>query len=210
MNAKTLLTASLALILGLLLVPTSVAAPQPDPIPQRWQLDLEVGPMRLGSVEVPGVGPRTFAFLTYTVTNYSGQDLLFAPSFELATDQGTLVKGGQDVPASVTREILGRLDNPLILDQIRVLGTLQQGEENQRTGLVVFPFDDLDADEAAVYLSGFSGETDTVEFEDPMTGEPKRILFRKTYQVRYALPGDINPYKSDPLMVKGIPGWIMR
>lgn len=187
------------------------AAPEPDPVPRRWQLDVKVGPLRVTTVDAPRIGPRTYYYLTYRVTNNSGQDLLFAPSFELATDHGERRRSGRDVPAEVTRALLERLGNPLIQDQISILGMMLQGEENAKDGLVIWPANDLKADEVVIYGSGFSGESATLEMPDPTTGQPRQVVLRKTLMVRYKLPGDL---RTDVPGQRELPPfenrWIMR
>ena len=110
-----------------------------------------------------GVGPRAYFFMTFKVTNYSPTDLLFAPAFELATDDMDVLRSGRDVPVAVTKEIMGRLENSLLEDQISIVGTLLRGAENAKEGLVIWPVPQLHQSEIAVYCAGFSGETATVE-----------------------------------------------
>ncbi len=69
-------------------------APEPDPIPRRWQLEIQPGPLRIATVDVKDEGPKAYFYMTYKVTNASGGDLLFAPSFDLATDQGDVLRSG--------------------------------------------------------------------------------------------------------------------
>ena len=183
--------------------------PEPDPLPQRWQLDLDIGPLRVASVDVGDAGPRLFYYLTYRVTNNSGQDLQFAPVFELGTDEGELFRAGRDVPRTVRLELLRRLDNPLLEDQISILGPILQGKENAKDGLVIWPVGDADVDEIAVYAAGFSGETAKVTFTNPDTGEEKTITFRKTYMVRYDVPGSLERRGAKPIKPKA-QRWIMR
>lgn len=186
-----------------------VRPPEPDPLPQRWQLDLEVGPMRIATLDVAELGPQPFFYLTYRVTNNSGEDLQFAPSFDLGNEDGDVVRGGVDVPREVRQKLLALLDNPLLEDQIEIIGPLLQGRENAKDGLVIWPAVDLDADELVLYASGFSGETQVVSFTDPETDEVTEITFRKTYMVRYDTPGSLAARGSRPLEIDS-QRWIMR
>ena len=183
--------------------------PEPDPLPKRWQLDIEVGPLRVAQISVEGQEPQVYYYMTYRVTNNSGQDLQFAPIFELGTDEGELLRAGRDVPRAVRLELLDRLGNPLIEDQIAILGTLLQGKENAKDGLVVWPVGDMDIDEVSVYAAGFSGETARIELPDPETGEKREIVLRKTYMVRYSIPGSLELRGSEPLKPRD-ERWIMR
>lgn len=202
------------LTLGSLLLLGGIAGafarpPEPDPLPQRWELVLDLGPMRLITIDVPGVGPQPFFYLTYRVTNNSGQDLQFAPIFDLGNEDGDLVRGGVDVSKYVRDYLDDLLDNPLLEDQISIIGPILQGRENAKDGLVIWRAVDLDADELALYAAGFSGETQIVSFTDPESGEPVELTFRKTYMVRYATPGTIAGRGSRPLEVE-TQRWIMR
>src|SRR5690242_18478643 len=93
----------LALALGgLWTLGTSLGlAPEPDPIPRRWELTIEPGPLRIAVVDIPGQGLQNYFYFTYKVTNTSGGDLLFAPSIDLATSTGEVLRSGRDVPAAV-------------------------------------------------------------------------------------------------------------
>lgn len=168
-----------------------MAAPEPSPIPKRWQLEISTSLLRTAVVNVGGT-EKAYFYLTYKVTNNSAQDLLFAPAFELATDEGDLLRSGRDVPMEVTREIMSRLDNELIEDQIGIVGTLLRGPENARQGVVIWPVPQDHLVEVAVYCAGFSGETTPVAIptED---GKQVNKLLRKSWMMRYRMPGDLKP-----------------
>ena len=183
--------------------------PEPDPLPQRWELDLIVGPLRVITLDVEGEGRQPFFYMTYRVTNNSGEDLQFAPIFEIGNENGDVVRAGTDVPRSVRQGLLRLLDNPLLEDQIQIIGKILQGRENAKDGLVIWRAPSLTTDELAVYASGFSGETQQVEFRNPDTGESETMTFRKTYMVRYTTPGTLVGQGSTPLEVIG-ERWIMR
>jgi hypothetical protein len=185
------------------------AAPEPAPVPLRWQLDIETSPLRMAIVDTPGGVPRSYFYMTYLVTNNSPRDILFAPSFELATDEGDLLRSGRDVPFAVTAAIMDRLANPLLEDQISIVGTLLRGEENAKEGAVIWPIPCHHCNEVIVYAAGFSGETATVEVQNPETGEAERLLLRKTLMLRYRIPGELDPAFGAPLRPYEA-RWIMR
>lgn len=194
-----------ALLLALAAIPITLAAPQPDPVPRRWQLDIKPGPLRLAIIHVEGLGRRAYFYFTYYVENNTGEDLLFAPSFQIATDDGTLINSGANVPSSVTRTLLERLRNPFLKDQISAVGLLLQGEENAREGLVIWPAHNLEVDEVIIFATGFSGETET--YIRPDTGES--VLLRKSLMLRHETPGDIAALRDRPLD-RVDRRWIMR
>jgi hypothetical protein len=189
---------------AIVLTPSAIAAPEPSPIPKRWQLEIQAGQLMTTVVD-----DRAYFFLTYRVTNNSPQDLLFAPAFELSTDEGTLLRSGRDVSVGVTREIMNRLADPLIEDQISIVGTLLRGPENSRWGVVIWPMPQRHLNEVAVYCAGFSGETAPVEVPNPKTGQKEKKLLRKSWMMRYRMPGDLEPGNGaafDPVENR----WIMR
>jgi len=183
--------------------------PEPSPVPVRWELDVDVGPLRVASVEVPGQGPMLYYYLTYTVTNNTDEPVLFAPSFELSTDAGGTVVAGQGVPAAATRELLERLANPLLLDQVDMIGLLRRGEAHAREGLVVWPASNVEADEVRIYMAGFSGETARIRVIDRGSGTPRDVVLRKTLMATHAQPGRLEGRGSLPLD-RTATRWIMR
>jgi hypothetical protein len=185
------------------------SAPEPSPVPKRWQLDVEIGPLRLTRLNVEGRGPESYFYMTYKVTNNSGKDLLLAPSFELATSEGVVLRSGRGVPVGVTQTLLERFDNPLLLDQISMLGMMLQGPENAKEGLVVWPAASLDIDRLVVYAGGFSGETAAIEVPDPQTHQMSRVVLRKTLCVTYNAAGELDPTTSTPMTVLD-QRWVMR
>jgi hypothetical protein len=200
--------------------PALAMAPEPAPIPKRWQLEIEPSPLRLTTVNVPGEGWRPFFYMTIKVTNNSPGDLLFAPAIELSTDDMIVLRSGRDVPASATTDLIERMQNPLLRDQIAVVGTLLRGEENAEEFLVAWPMPADFQSEIAVYCAGFSGETATIEVPsdaaimamakgDKAPAVKEKRVLRKTYMLRYRLPGVLNPGQGlelQPFEKR----WIMR
>lgn len=187
----------------------AVRPPEPDPLPQRWELEIEVGPLRVITLQVGDEGLQPFFYMTYRVTNNAGEDLQFAPIFELGNEDGDVVRAGIDVPRSVRESLLTLLDSPLLEDQIQIIGPILQGRENAKDGLVIWRAPSLTTDELALYAAGFSGETQQVEFTNPDTGDAETLTFRKTYMVRYATPGTLVGRGSKPLEIVS-ERWIMR
>jgi hypothetical protein len=180
-------------------------APEPEPVPRRWQLQIVPGDLRITSVDVPGEGARAFFYLTYTVTNNTGEDRNFAPSFELATDRGEIIRSGRDVPRYASEAIRASLKNEQVLDEIAIQGLFLQGEENAREGFVVWPANDLKADEYTIFAAGFSGETKTIQRPD--NGE--KVVLRKCLMLRHDAPGQLDPTSGRPL-TRTSTRWILR
>jgi hypothetical protein len=201
------------LLLGLMMVAACVLglgrAPEPDPVPRKWQLDVQLGDLRLAVVDVAGTGPKAFFYFTYKVVNNSGTDVLLAPAWDLATSDGRIVRSGRNVPASVTKTLLERFSSPYLEDQISIIGVLMQGEENAKDGLVVFSADDIRLDEVSIFGAGFSGENKPVEVLNAASGQRERVMLRKTLMARYPVPGEIESRGNDPFAPSEV-RWIMR
>lgn len=206
--------AGAAVAVGSLTSVLHAVVPEPDPVPRRWELELKPGPLRVMTIESsPSSGgggeAKRYFYLTYKVTNSTNEDVLFAPIFELVSSEGDLVRSGQDVSAEVTKTIVEKLGNPLLMDQVSILGTLAHGEANAREGVVIWPANHKLLDDATVYASGFSGETRTLEVIDPQTKDVKRVLLRKTRVLRYRMPGEITTQGSSPFdLVED--RWVLR
>ncbi|GJM19887.1 MAG: hypothetical protein DHS20C14_21000 [Phycisphaeraceae bacterium] len=201
-----LLLAALALVLAGAL---ASAAPEPDPVPTRWQLDVEVGDLRIALVETER-GTQRYFFLTYTITNHWGNDLLFFPDLQLKTDEATVQRSGRDVPSAVQDEIIRRLDSPYVEDQIAIVGQVLQGPENARTGVAIWPALDLDVDEVMIFFAGLSGENKSYYVADPENPDARqRINLRKTLMLRFDTPGEFGQRNHEKLeLAEKL--WIMR
>lgn len=184
--------------------------PEPDPVPRRWELELKPGPLRLMTIDAQdGAGPKSYFYFTYKVTNTTSEDVLFAPIFEMASSEGDMARSGQGVSGEVTREVLKALDNPLLQDQISILGTLAVGEANAREGVVIWPASGAMMDNLTIYAAGFSGETRTLDVIDPQTKAIKHVLLRKTRVMKFTLPGEIGAQGSRPFDLSD-DRWVLR
>jgi hypothetical protein len=182
--------------------------PEPDPIPRKWELTVEPGSLRYASVD-DGEGAKSYFYFTYTVTNTSGKDMLFTPSFDLCNDKGEVLRSGRDVPAAVTKALLEKLDNKELQDQISIVGMLLQGEGNAKEGLVVWPATTLRFSELEIYGAGFSGETKTIETKDAKTGKTTKTTLRKTLMLKYQPNGEVREQGSKPFE-QIEKRWVMR
>lgn len=192
---------------------SAMAAPEPLPVPRAWELVLTPGPLRVTRLSDGEGGTALYYYMTYMVVNDTGQDVFFAPLFELGTDKGELLVAGQNVPREATAELVGRLDSLFIQDQISIIGQLRQGVENAKEGVILWPVGRTDVDEVSVYAVGFSGENRTLKVRDPGTGELKDVVLRKTMWLRHRVPGDIASYAAGegglPLP-RAMDRWILR
>ena len=219
MRADRAVTRRAAMALGGLVVAGALGglAPEPDPIPRRWELELEAGGLRAIQLVTDDRGTPDssddvmgdFLYLTYRVTNYTGRDLFFAPTFTLTNDSGEILRSGQGVSADTTARLLAELDQAFLQSEFEVLGVLHQGPENARDVVVIWPLNDRTIDEATVYASGFSGEAKSFRVMDPSTGTHRTETLRKTYMIRYSIPGEIDPSEPFPFD-EAERRWVMR
>lgn len=199
------MTPSRFLIAAVAVAPLLALAPEPEPVPKRWQLEVEIGSLRLATVDVKDVGPQSFLYLTYSVVNNSGQDVLFAPMWEFSNGQGKILRSGRDVPQDVTAQIVSSLQNSFAQDQIEIIGELLQGEENGKQGVVIWPLADMQPERVTIYAAGLSGETRTITAPDGKS----QIVLRKSLMLDYDTPGSLLSQGSQPLPVK-TRSWILR
>lgn len=184
-------------------------APEPSPLPTRWEFDLAASPLRVISLPGSDGVSRSYYYMTYSVTNRTGADRPFTPLWELATDHGVTRRSGEGVPVRVVNHLKEQLDLPLLEDQVEILGTLRQGRANARHGLVVWPAHDLRIDELIIYGTGFSGESTRITSTDPETGEELTFVLRKTWMRRHPVPGDLIGVKERDIET-GLTRWVMR
>lgn len=197
------LSVALTGVLALLTTFSAIADyPKPAPVPYRWELEFDAGPLRL-LVDPNGEG--AYWYLTYTVTNRTGADQLWAPKFTMFTDTGEILDSGRNVPSRITEEILRMLDNDLLQDQNDVIGDILQGRENAKEGLVIWPARNLAANEISVFIAGISGETARVK--NPVTDQ--EIILRKTLQRDYLVPGAAADRGSKPVDLVA-EQWVLR
>jgi hypothetical protein len=176
--------------------------PKPAPVPFRWELEFDSGDLRLYTDESTG---SHYWYFTYTITNRTGKDQLWAPSFVLFTDAGEILHAGRDVPTRITEDILALLGNELLEDQNEIIGDILQGKENAREGLVVWPARKTDITELSLFVAGISGETARVK--NPLNG--REVILRKTLQRDYLIPGNPVARGSKPIeLVEQT--WILR
>lgn len=194
------------------------AAPKADIATTAWQLDLEFyDPQRI-TLRLPGdEHATTFWYVLYQVTNRTGKDVAFYPSFRIVTDTLQVVEGGTDISPTVYDAVKARhyREFPFFAPPPKVTGLLLQGEENSRSSAAVFrTFDDA-ASSFTLYVGGLSGENTRernpafdvkrAESED----NPRAFYLRRTLAVVYDLPGD-GQTRAAATPIRRSREWVMR
>ena len=159
---------------------------------QDWELGFTPGDLRLYVDPVDG---RRYWYFTYTVTNLTERDLVFAPRIELFMDSGKILRSGRGVPSRTVGQLRKLLGNPLLEDQNRIIGDLRVGKENARTGIAVWPAADLDVTELTLFFQGLSSDRKVVKH--PESGEP--VSLYRTLRREYTVPGDPEKRGSEAL-----------
>ena len=178
------------------------AFPRPSAVPYRWQLDFNAGALR---IYVDSSTGDAYWYFSYTVTNRTGNDQLWAPSMVLYTDEGEILSSGAGVPSSIEEDIRDLLGNPLLELQHEIIGDILQGEEHARDGLAVWPVKSRKVNELSLLIGGLSGET--ARIRNPVTGES--VILRKTLKRDYLIRGDALARGSKPIeMVDS--EWVLR
>src|SRR5437588_12379146 len=76
--------------------------PKPSPYPISWELKFDHDMPQRIVVKAPGVAaPQAYWYLTYTVTNNTGQEQTFLPFFEMLTNDGKVIRSDNKIPAVV-------------------------------------------------------------------------------------------------------------
>ena len=195
-------------------VPEGVPVPAALPAADVWQLDVEFhgNPEQL-EVLLPGdKEPTRFWYLVYTITNNTGIDVDYYPTFEVMTNTFKLYEAGKvpSKPVYKAVEKLYKKSVPLLEPEIQVAGRILQGEDNARDCVCILDDFDPNATSIKLFISGFSNETITKEVaDDKNEKKTKKVLLRKTLMLEYTVPGDVNNQGSKVMLYRR-KEWIMR
>ena len=163
------------------------------------RIDIEFHDPQRITLRLPGdTRDSTFWYLLYKVTNNTGNDVQFFPSFRLVTNTLAVREGGAFISPSVYGAISARhkREYPFFTLPDKVTGLLLQGAENARSSAAIFlPFDPQ-ADSFTIYISGLSDEIHRVSnpaFDagrEESQDNPRSFILRRTLAIVYDLPGD--------------------
>jgi len=136
-------------------------------------------------------GPVSYYYVSYKVTNTSGQELILRPYGKIVTETGQSLFSA---PAPKAAYEICKRHNRAMLDMTEMAGeTIPDGES--RWGVIIFTGLDDKADHLDVLLYGFSNEYKYAD-EDNRTG-----FLRKVYQLKVERPGDADNRHLDKLNV---------
>jgi hypothetical protein len=202
----------------LLLSGAPAAAPAGGSSGLSWQLDVTFHDPQRVVLRLPGdEHVTTFCYMLYQVTNNTGREVEFYPSFRLVTDTFQVTEGGADISPSVYDAIAARhtREFPFLAAPARVAGRLLQGEENARASVAIFRMFDKKASSFTVYGGGFSGAIRRVanpaflDSQQESEDNPRFFVLRRTLAIVYELPGDPETrWQATP--VRRTRKWVMR
>lgn len=220
-------------MLSLCLLASLLAAgpPKPEIISASWDLHFDYQEIQRIAIDLPGKpGPRTYWYLLYTVTNDTGRDIDFYPSFEIMTNRGRRIPNEIGVSPAVFRAVKIRHapTHPFLQDQTQIIGRLLQTADQAREGVAIWPDFSPGADKFTIFVRGLSGESTEVPNPgfDPAKPEtvaekladgttiprkinPRKWSLHKTLAIRYDLPGDPRT-RSGARPVRTAQEWVMR
>jgi hypothetical protein len=198
--------------------------PEPSPYPVSWELKFSSQPPKRIVVTVPGQAPQAYWYVTYRVTNETGQEQLFLPLFEMLTNDGKMIRSDKAISGRVFDAIKEREGSQFLERRSKVEGTLRQGESQAKDSVAIWkePMDEMG--QFSIFVTGLNGEAATFKMEagklvklDPtkITEQtkdvPKDQLFtmRKTLKLDYVVYGDEKYADRDEVVAKG-KSWIMK
>lgn len=161
--------------------------PEPSIYPIAWQFDFKHGePKRIV------VGSDPYWYLTYTVTNKTGEERLWAPTFEMLTNDGKIVKAGHGVPGDVFDRVAEREHNRFLVPANRAVGILHQGEDQAKDSVAIWKEPNPRMGNFKIFVGGLSGEAVEMKDDDGkvMKEDGRPIFLRKTLVLNYAIYGD--------------------
>lgn len=183
---------------GLLAAQKASAYAEPAIISPSWNLTFTYQkPQAISFTKADG-SIAWYWFMPYKVVNNTGEDRLFVPEFTIATNRGQILHAGRNVPPGVYDAIAQRLGNKLLMSPLDVVGKLLQGPDYARESVAIWPAFEHNVDAMAIFVTGLSGETQTVA--NPLTGKP--VLMHRTLMLQYKLPGNPLTPQTQPVVLE--------
>ena len=179
--------------------------PKPKPFPASWELKFKHSRPKRIVIETPGrKDPVAYWYMPYTVTNTTGQERMFLPSFLLVTNDGKVVKSDQNLPPKVFDKIKEREANRFMEPAWKVAGLLRQGPDQAKDGVAIWPEPSPEMGKFSIFVSGLSGETARVK-----DAQGKEQILFKTLQLNYIIRGD-DVYPGEDAVNENPSEWVMR
>ncbi|HSU67855.1 MAG TPA: hypothetical protein VLJ39_13345 [Tepidisphaeraceae bacterium] len=204
---KILALTLLAAVASAFVMPALAKVPEPSVYPIAWELDFKHGaPKRVV------VGQDAYWYITYTVTNNTGQEQVWRPDFQMLTNDGKVVKSDHEIPPPVFDKIKSLEGNKLLQRATQVAGPLRQGVDQAKDGVAIWPETTPRMGSFKIFVGGLSGEFVILKDDDgkevkDADGLP--VMLRKTLELDYQIWGDEFYPGRDDVHEMGHK-WIMR
>jgi hypothetical protein len=184
---------------------TMEAFPKPSLYPKSWELQFTHGkPTRIVVQSQGAAVPKAYWYMIYTVTNNTDREQLFLPAFELATEDGRVIRNDINIPAAVFNAIKRREGIRFLEPAAMIGGELRLGPDQARDGVAIWPEPALEMGTFSIFVSGLSGEHATVKGPGG-----KDVILRKTLQLNYLIRGD-DVFPGEDEVNENPEQWIMR
>ena len=181
--------------------------PEPSIYPIAWQLAFKHGtPKRIVVNTLP------YWYMTYTVTNNTGQEQIWQPDFQMLANDGTVIKSDRNIPVEVFDRIKTAEGDRFLQPVTSVSGPLHQGDGQAKDGVAIWKEPSPRMGHFSIFVSGLSGEYVILKDDDGKTmtdpnGDP--LIVHKTLQLDYAVYGDeLFPNRHDVHSLGE--KWVMR
>ncbi len=173
--------------------------PKPSVYPVSWELKFEHSIPRRIIVDVPGSkSPVAYWYMSYTVTNNSGEEQVFLPDFQMVSDDGKVYRSDRSIPIQVFNAIKAREKNKFLEPPTKITGEIRLGDAEAREGVAIWPEPKARMGAFKIFVGGLSGEF--VQMKDPdgkqimvkdASGkELEPLILRKTLELNYHINGD--------------------
>jgi hypothetical protein len=187
--------------------------PKPSPYPISWELTFQHDKPKRIVVNVPNQpAPVAYWYVTYNVTNNTGQEQTFLPFFEMQTNDGQVIRSDKDIPPAAFEAIKKAENKPLLEPWTKIGGELRLGDDESKDGVAIWQEPMPRMGVFQIYVGGLCGEH--VELKDEKgnvvkdkDGNP--VILRKTLELTYHIRGDEVYPGQDEVNVQG-EQWIMR
>jgi hypothetical protein len=182
-------------------------APEPSIYPIAWQLDFKhATPKRIV------VGNTPYWYVTYTVTNNTGQEQDWRPEFTMMTNEGKLIPSDHDIDPGVFDKIKANEGNRFLQPRLQVIGTLHQGPDQAKDSVAIWKEPEPRMGSFKIFVGGLSGEF--VIVKDDQGNEEKGpdglpLILHKTLELDYQVLGDERYPERHEVQELG-QKWVMR
>jgi len=161
--------------------------PEPSIYPIKWQLDF-----KHSAAKRIAVGGAAYWYITYTVTNNTGQEQIWRPEFEMMTADGKMIKSDHEIPLEVFDRIKASEGSRFLLPASIIAGSLRQGEDQAKDGVAIWKEPSARMGSFEVFVGGLSGEFVILKDDDGKevkTADGQTVILRKTLALDYAVYG---------------------